>query len=187
MNIIVKTASGHIIVRPDTTWEKDNEDVFPQDFIDTLTFAPVMFARVCKPGKCIGTRFADRYYDSVNFGVLLYPENLIGTGSEDFAAASCIDHTSFLPAPLYQKCVAQNTENEFVLMREGSEIFRINAGGTGSLEAALTEASGRIYLRTGDLVAVELSSRNHLWSREDGIVNVQGTFCENQIIDFNIR
>ena len=24
MNIIVKTASGHIIVRPDTTWEKDN-------------------------------------------------------------------------------------------------------------------------------------------------------------------
>lgn len=72
-------------------------------------------------------------------------------------------------------------------MREGSEIFRINAGGTGSLEAALTEASGRIYLRTGDLVAVELSSRSHLWSREDGIVNVQGTFCENKIIDFNIR
>ena len=171
MNIIVKTASGHIIVRPDTTWEKDNEDVFPQDFINTLTFAPVMFARVCKPGKCIGARFA----------------NLIGTGSEDFAAASCIDHTSFLPAPLYQKCVAQNTENEFVLMREGSEIFRTNARGTGSLEAALTEASGRIYLRTGDLVAVELSSRIHLWSREDGIVNVQGTFCENQIIDFNIR
>ena len=51
MNIIVKTASGHIIVRPDTTWEKDNEDVFPQDFIDTLTFAPVMFARVCKSGQ----------------------------------------------------------------------------------------------------------------------------------------
>lgn len=51
MNIIVKTASGHIIVRPDTTWEKDNEDVFLQDFIDTLTFAPVMFARVCKPGN----------------------------------------------------------------------------------------------------------------------------------------
>ena len=31
MNIPVITASGKVIVRPDTTWERDNEDVYIMD------------------------------------------------------------------------------------------------------------------------------------------------------------
>ena len=72
MNIIVKTFVGNVIVRPDTTWEKDNEDIYPQDFIETLSFTPVLFARISKPGKSVGLRFASRYYDSANYGLLLY-------------------------------------------------------------------------------------------------------------------
>lgn len=56
MNIIVKTASGKYIVRPDTTWEKDNEDFFPPDYISKISFTPVLFARISKPGKSIGVR-----------------------------------------------------------------------------------------------------------------------------------
>ena len=149
MNIIVKTFGGNVIVRPDTTWEKDNEDIYPQDFIETLSFTPVLFARISKPGKSVGLRFASRYYDSANYGLLLYPENLLCGGEEDFACASCIDHTSFLPAPLYQKCV--------------------------------------FGIRTGDLVAIELDSRRMLHDRAEGIVNIHGTFCGNEIVSFNIK
>ena len=187
MNIIVKTYAGNIIVRPDTTWEKDNEDIYPQDFIRTLTFTPVIFARICKPGKSIGRRFVSRYYDSANYGVLLYPENMIGGNPEDFSAASCIDHTSFLPAPLYQKCVFGNSENEFRLSKDGTGIFEVNADGLDSIEEAITEATARIYIRTGDLVAVELAPRTQLWEAGQGITSIQGTFCGNETIDFNIK
>jgi len=96
---IVKTYSGRVIVRPDTSWEKDNEDFYPQDFVDRISFTPVVFARICKPGKSIGIKFAERYYDGINCGILLYPEDLIDGSAEGFACASCIDHTSFLPFP----------------------------------------------------------------------------------------
>ncbi len=187
MNIIVKTGAGNVIVRPDTTWEKDNEDLFPQDFIKTLTFTPVLFARICKPGKSVGLRFASRYYDAANYGILLYPENIIGGGAEDFAAASCIDHTSFLPAPLYQKCVLENRENEFVLYRNGDEIYGASADGLEIIEKAIEEATRRIYIRTGDIIAVELAERAPLWEKEDGAICITGTFCENKTIDFNIK
>lgn len=187
MNIIVKTFSGKIIVRPDTTWEKDNEDLYPQDFISALTFSPVLFARICKPGKSVGQKFVSRYYDSANYGMLLYPENLMNGGEEDFACASCIDHTSFLPAPLYQKCVFGNAENEFVLSRNGNEIFRVNAEGLEKLENAIVEATARIYIRTGDLVAIELAPRVPLWESSDGETAITGSFCGNGTIGFSIR
>lgn len=188
MNIIVKTAEGNIIVRPDTTWEKDNEDIYPQDFISALTFTPVLFARICKPGKSVALRFASRYYDSANYGILLYPENLIRGGAEDFATASCIDHTSFLPAPLYQKCVFGNAENEFLIYRNDvEEIFGASPFGLEIIEKAIEEATSSIYIRTGDLIAVELTERASLWKKEDGITHIRGTFCGNEIIDFNIK
>ena len=57
MNIIVRTYGGHYVTRPDTTWEKDNEDFFPPDFTESFEWTPVVFARVCKPGRSVGARF----------------------------------------------------------------------------------------------------------------------------------
>lgn len=62
MNIIVKTSSGHITVRPDTTWEKDNEDFYPPEFVDELTYSPVLFARILKPGRSVGRKFASSIF-----------------------------------------------------------------------------------------------------------------------------
>ena len=69
---------------------------------------------------------------------------MIAHRPEDFACASSIDNTSFLPAPLYQKCVFGNNENEFVLSKNGEEIFRVNAEGLERLEDTIAEATTRI-------------------------------------------
>ena len=58
MNIPVITVSGKVIVRPDTTWERDNEDLYLPDFVNSLSWTPVFFARVSKPGRWIGPAFA---------------------------------------------------------------------------------------------------------------------------------
>ncbi len=162
MNIVILTYSGKVVVRPDTTWEKDGEDFYVPDFVDRLGWTPVAFARMTRPGRSIGTRFAGRYFESTGHGVLLYPEDLMDGSEEGYASASCLDHTSFLPGTLMPK----DTSTLFSVCRDGEEIFRNSGSQERELEEAISETSRFCYLRTGDLVAIEMQARCPLCTRE---------------------
>lgn len=174
MNILTRTYSGKYIVRPDTTWERDNEDFYPPEFISALSFTPVLFARICKPGRSIGRQFACRYYDNVSFGILLYPEDLLGHSEEDFACASCLDHTSFLPLPATDKG-GFDWNAAYSVERNGSRIFRSGQVNAGMIEQAIEESTRFIYIRSGDLLALELQPRERLCSREDGDIIISSS------------
>ena len=183
MNIIVKTYSGRIIVRPDTTWEKDNEDFYPPDFVSRMTFTPVITAKICKPGRSIGLKFAGRYFDLTGFGMLIYPENMIDGSTEGFACASCLDHTSFLPAPRF-KAEEISAENKFSISKDGKEIYSEKGYGMDMIEQAIFEATSKIYIRTGDLMAIELAERNTL--TENNNAKIEGLYEGHKLLDFNI-
>ena len=73
MNIIVKPYGSDLCCcRPDTTWERENKDFYSPECVNEIYWTPVVFARVCKAGKCVGVKFVDRYYDGVGCGMLLY-------------------------------------------------------------------------------------------------------------------
>ncbi len=185
MNIIVKTSSGHITVRPDTTWEKDNEDFYPPEFVDELTYSPVLFARILKPGRSVGRKFASRYYDSIGFGVLLYPENMLDGTPEGYAQAICLDHTSFLPSPMFPpERLVKN--GHFRLFRNEHDLFVFDQPSLNMIEDAIVEATKLLYIRTGDLIAIELAPRKPLTIRPDVSSHITGTFDNNEIIDFQI-
>lgn len=186
MNIIVKTASGKYIVRPDTTWERDNEDVFLPEFVDRVTYTPVLFARICKPGRSVSEKFADRYYDGIGYGVLLYPEDMIDGSEEGFACASCLDHTSFLTFPVYNKVTLRRPENVFELFKDDEKIFSCTGPGSPAILQAIKEATERIYIRTGDVLAIELQPREPLTGRPEGRTRILGKYCQNDILDFQI-
>lgn len=186
MNIIVNTSSGRITVRPDTTWEKDNEDFYPPEFVDELTYSPVLFARILKPGRSIGRKFASRYYDSVGFGVLLYPENLIDGSPESYAQAICLDHTSFLPAPFFPPSRLEQADSQFRLECEGRELFTSDEVSLNMIEEAIVEATKMLYIRTGDLIAIELAARSPLTTRPAATTHLTGTFGPSKVLDFRI-
>ena len=82
MNIIVKPYGSSICYcRPDTTWERENKDFYSPECVNEIHWTPVVFARICKAGKCVGKKFVERYYDGVGCGMLMYcgkaglPEN----------------------------------------------------------------------------------------------------------------
>ena len=54
------------------------------------------------------------------------------------------------------------------------------------IEEAIAEATKMVYIRTGDIVAIELADRQPLTTREDGQTKVNGSWCDNQTIDFSI-
>ena len=81
MNIIVKPyGSSLCYCRPDTTWERENKDFFSPECVNEIYWTPVVFARVSKAGKCVGSKFVGRYYDAVGCGMLMYCST---SGSEE--------------------------------------------------------------------------------------------------------
>ena len=143
MNIIVKPYNCNLCYcRPDTTWEKESRDLYIPEGVDKVLWAPVVFAKVCKAGKCISPKFASRYYDSYNYGTLLYcrPEN-------GDSLISCADHTSLLPSPSLKGEELNDDERMLV-------------------EDAICKASKLISVRIGDYVAVELDEIKRLTASE---------------------
>ena len=188
MNIIVKPYGSELCYcRPDTTWERENKDFYSPECVKELHWAPIVFARICKAGKCIGKKFAPRYYDAINFGALLYCH----TGSSsDIAFTSCVDHTSLLPSPMHSPEILENPDNGYMVERNGEVIFSTK-GNTDTadlkaeLEAAICRASQLTTLRIGDFVAVELGPVSLLTTCQEGTAQLMSSFGGNEL--FNLK
>ena len=151
-------------MRPDTTWERIPEaDFYVPGSVDTISAAPVLCARICRLGKCVGAKFARRYFDGVGRGLLLYPESLVESGPEGFAAACCVDRTSHFPLP---------EENPDSLAEADRDL----------LCRALEQASANCRVRTGDFLCVETGPRTVLCKREGAENEVHAQGCDFRII-----
>ena len=186
MNYLVVTQSGRTIVRPDITKVKEGENVYLPDFVDSVSIVPVLFGRVSKPGRSVGARFADRYYDSFGYGVLLYPENMIAWGEEGFACASCLDHTTVFPAALLDKQKLDSGAPLFTLAKDGVTLFEHSAASRALLEQTLCETSRFCFLRVGDFVAMELCPRIGIISRPEGSCKISGAMGGEAVFDFDL-
>ena len=186
MNIVVKTAGNRFVVRPDTTWERDNEDLFVPEFVSGMSYVPVLFARISKPGRSVGEKFAERYYDGIGFGVLLYPDDMLDGSLEGFACASCLDHTSFLPFPVYNKVTLGQPDNVFEVKVDGKSVFTYSEGNQEMICKAIAEATRFIYIRTGDVIAIELQEMKQLCKGSGSRTQVSGSWCGNESFDFNV-
>ena len=185
MNIIVKPYGSDLCYcRPDTTWERENRDLYSPDCVNAWNWTPVLFARISKAGKCISPKFASRYYDSLSFGTLLY------IGGADVASGSCVDHTSILPLPLFNPAVLETEGNKFEVVNNEESVFSLETPADNSLlqaaEAAICKASQLTSLRIGDYVAVELAPASVLAEKTKGSLSFKATFCENEIFNFKI-
>jgi hypothetical protein len=189
MNIIVKPYGNSLCYcRPDTTWERENKDFYSPECVNELHWAPIVFTRICKAGKCIGNKFASRYYDGFNFGALLYCHT---SDSSDIAFTSCADHTSLLPAPLYNPVVMENEDNIFEVRKNGESIFAsrditIETSLKEMIEDAICKASQFTTLRIGDFVAIELSPTSLLSSRSKEESTLKAIYCENELFDIRL-
>ncbi len=177
MNIIVKPYGSDLCYcRPDTTWERENKNFYSPECVNEIYWTPVVFARICKAGKCVGKKFVERYYDGIGCGMLMYCGN-----------STVVDKSSILPHPLFQPVVFED-EKEFVVNVSPASQSNvvILSGAKDLIEEALCATSQLTSLRIGDFVAVELKEQQKLASKEDGTVAVKGEFCEKEIFSFNI-
>jgi len=181
MNIAVQDINGRVYCRPDTTLEKENRDLYAPEFVEGYHYVPVVFGRICKAGKCVGEKFASRYYDSINYGILLYVSNMLEEGT---AFASCTDHTSFLIYPMFNRYTLEN--GKFIVRKNGEEIYCTDEGSGELIEKAIVNITRKVSIRIGDFVVAELTEPQKLVSREEGVIALSGEYCENSTFDFKI-
>lgn len=182
MNIIVKPYNCNLCYcRPDTTWEKESRDLYIPEGVDKVLWAPVVFAKVCKAGKCVSQKFVTRYYDLVGFGALIYCDD------ENIAFSSCMDHSSLMPMPALNLSVLENGEGQFVISAaDNSFIFEADKNMQISLEEAICNASERVSLRIGDIIAVELTDLKILAQRSEGEVPFKAEYNGNGLFDLKV-
>lgn len=186
MNIIVKpNGSGLCYCRPDTTWERENRDFYVPDGIGSLSWAPVVFARVSKAGKCISPKFASRYFDAFGFGMLMYcnPEQSEGCGN--IAFTSCADHTSVLPSTFQPADRLDEGNVGYVVRRNGEETFCATAE-RNIIEDAICKASKLTSLRIGDYVVAELADLAVIAGKPEAETHVKGESDGNGLYEFKI-
>ena len=183
MNIIVKPYGSDLCYcRPDTTWERENKDLYSPECVNEWHWTPILFARISKAGKCISPKFVSRYYDGLNFGALLY------IGGSETAYSSCADHTSTLPLPLFNPVVLETEGNKVEMFKNESSIYSevTSAAMLQKVEEAICKASQLTSLRIGDFVAVELAPASSLSIKSEGSLSFKATFCENEIFNYRI-
>lgn len=79
MNIVTSLYGGkEYFIRPDTSINKDSNDYFCPDTIESFAAVPSIWVKAVKPGKHVKARFANRYYALVGYSVRFVantPEN----------------------------------------------------------------------------------------------------------------
>ena len=186
MNIIVKPYDSSLCYcRPDTTWERENKDFYSPDCVKELHWSPILFVRISKAGKCIGKKFASRYYDGFNFGILLYC--LTEGQNTDIAYSSCADHTSLLPSSQLSTSLLESGEYSYNVKRNEEVLCSIS--GTPlieTIEDTICKASQLTSLRIGDYVAVELKQISKFSDREESKAKLSAESCGNETLNIEV-
>lgn len=178
MNIIV-CENENIFVRPDSTWERENKDLYATDGTSGYDFRPVVFAKISRAGKCIGEKFVERYFESVGFGLLLSPQEARG-----LRTAECYDSTSRLAFPYFGKVVLNDDyANEFSVNDGGATVFctTTSEATLHDLEKAICQTSSIMSLKVGDIVCLPLQELQSLHTSD-----ISAKFSDTDILDFKI-
>lgn len=186
MLIAVKTFSGKVIVRPDNTRVKDGEDVYMPEFVSRLEWTPVIYTRIIRPGRSISKKFADRYWDSFNVGILLFPADLIDGSEEGYACASCLDHSSLLNLEFHGVKEQSKEYNKIVISKNENVLFSDTIDVRERILNSIADVSRFCWLREGDLLAVEIRPREALCDMKNSPFQISGTMDGQTVFDKKI-
>lgn len=140
MNIFtIPYSSKGFYARPDTSLNRDSNDYFCPDGVTELAASVFVYAKAAKAGKCIASKFASRYYSVMGKGIHFSAPSLEDGSPENWWISNSLDSTTFI------------TEEYTAVNASSEEIDAINN--------AFEKISGRISLRTGDIIAIETSAK----------------------------
>lgn len=145
-------------VVPDSGILRHDNPMFVPDFDTNFRGYPSLMVKICKLGKNISPKFAERYYDEVAPGVALQASGLLEELIDD--------RKPWTRAVVFDKCCLTG---EFKSIQEiGDQSFEVSCGETTikwdpkqltkGIGDVIAEVSRENILKTGDLILVGLTN-----------------------------
>jgi len=206
MNLIIaKDLNKGFIFRPDSSLIRNQSEYYIPDYVENLSFAPVLCVKVFKPGKAISSKFILRHIDTFNYGVILYPElkkNILNSASEfeKFTVVNSLDYSTVIPLtgfPFFEYSAHRSKYKEISTDEYNNPIddnfFRLYVNGHNStyrldlpnkefIFDKISEISKFYSLKIGDFILFELSKKNDITSNQQLIAKIGNDIVINFIV-----
>lgn len=163
MNILVLNHNdSSFSLRSDSTLIRNMDRYYIPDFVDSLSFSPILYFRCSRPGKSVEERFALRYVDSFGYGILLHPElSPAVTGNREFIS-SALDFTTLIPVrshPISDYDVSSSRKSLCIKLNGHETLSGLEHPDNGKIRKAIAEITKYMSMRTGDFITFELTGK----------------------------
>jgi 2-keto-4-pentenoate hydratase/2-oxohepta-3-ene-1,7-dioic acid hydratase in catechol pathway len=123
-----------MVLKSDSSLMVNRKPFFIPDWCEDIRCVPCVVVRICKLGKHVATKFAERYYDSIAPALNIYAEDYRQKG--DPIRAWAFDNA--LPVGTFMS-LDKYHPNDLII----------------SIDRAVTEVSRLMTIRQGDLIFIE--------------------------------
>ncbi|MEG0518627.1 MAG: hypothetical protein RR555_07145 [Bacteroidales bacterium] len=175
MNIITKPyGSEFYYIKPDMSRNRDCDNYFCPDNITELAAVPFLYTRIEKAGKAIASKFAERYYSTIGYGIQLVATSLIN--KEDLASiwvSQSLDNTAYFSS-LSPIANAQNVI-EALLLWDNNCKDTIAGQLISKINSTIESISKYSSIKTGDYVVLELlpQQQSHTITLQQSNINIK--------------
>ncbi len=182
-----KNISGkpEIDIIPDSAIQKSGKPFFVPDFDDRFRYRIATAVHICRLGKNIAQKFANRYYEEAGLCLVFEASGLLERLRADgmptaiataFDAAAITGEMDAATATQLGKCDAVLTVND-------SEAERVPTPSAADFDRCIETAGRYFTLKIGDLIIIETGNLH------DAAINdtVTATIADNQSVHIRIK
>lgn len=143
-------------IKPDTALLRNNNAFYYPNFTNDLHYELEVVLKICRLGKSISERFANRYYSEVGLGIDFTARDLQKTCKEKglpWEIAKAFDYSAAVSPFIPKEELGDLTNLEFRLEKNGVVVQRGNtADMLFSFDKLISYVSGYVSFRIGDLL-----------------------------------
>lgn len=145
-----------IFMKPDTALIENNQPFYYPDFTQDLHHEVEIVLRICKQGKHIEEKFANKYYDKIGIGIDFTARDLqdkCKAKGLPWERAKAFDGSAPLGRFIDKSDIKDLNNLNFHLLLNGNEVQKgCTADLIFSFDRVVSEISRFVTLRTGDLI-----------------------------------
>ncbi len=177
--------SPEIDIIPDSAIQKSGKPFFVPDFADKFRYRMATAVHVCRLGKNIAQKFANRYYEEAGLCLIFEASDLLDRLKADgmpTAIATAFDAAA-ITGEMVTVDAAQLGKSDAVLTINEAETERVATPSAADFDRCIEIASRYFTLKIGDLIIIETGELH------DAIINdtVSATIANNQSIHIRIK
>ncbi len=158
---------SQLYLKPDTALLVNRKPFFLPHFTENISARPCLLVKISRMGRCISSRFAERYYSEYALGINFIAEDMLHEGGVDGVTRAVAFDNSM--------AVGGFVEGDIHESEWSINGMKLPFGGViEDVSSAVERVSGYVTLRTGDMVAVDFSCTPVQVKREDVVVASAG-------------